>query len=185
MEKIIAIDNAHLIKLVKEHVKKDPKCDLNHIDVSNIRDFSNVFERSDFDGDISQWDTSNAVTMYYMFANSKFNGDISKWNVSKVKDMDYMFLMSKFSGDISDWDVSSLQEMKEFAYDSQFSCNLEKWTPYKLFKTVSALDQSKAPKPYWLKCKTNEIEQHIRSYQLNLKLSTQLEDKKDNKKIKI
>jgi hypothetical protein len=38
-------------------------CNLNWIDVSGIRDFSDVFLSSPFNGDISKWDVSRAKNM--------------------------------------------------------------------------------------------------------------------------
>ena len=103
-------DNRDLSNLISNYIKLvGSKYSLNWIDVSNVKDMSNVFFNSKFNGDISKWNVSNVLNMGSMFAISEFNGDISKWNVSKVENMRYMFCDSKFNGDISKWDVSRVE----------------------------------------------------------------------------
>lgn len=88
---------------------------LNHLDVSHIIDFSNLFNAyqknpllSKFCGDISQWDVSNAENMSYMFHGSLFNGNLSQWDVRKVKRSYAMFYRSHFDQDLSTWSFDSL-----------------------------------------------------------------------------
>ena len=46
--------------LIKQRIKEQgPKCNLNDIDVSGVKDMSALFEGTDFNGDISKWDVSN------------------------------------------------------------------------------------------------------------------------------
>ena len=57
-----------LKEIIKDRISKEgPNCDLNDIDTSLITDMSDLFDKSEF------------------------NGDISKWNVSKVENMERMF----------------------------------------------------------------------------------------------
>lgn len=117
-----------LLRAIKtEMARAGDQCDLNFIDVSGIKDFSQLFLNSTFNGDLSRWDVSNATTMYGTFANSAFNGDISKWNVSHVLTMQVMFENSAFAGDISQWDVSRVVCMRRMFSDNKFNGDLSKW----------------------------------------------------------
>jgi surface protein len=129
MKKIKIKDICHLDEVIKgEIIKGGNNCNLNHLDISEIKDLSFLFAaNTEFNGDISKWDTSNIMEMESMFADSKFNGDISKWNTSNVKNMSYMFCGSIFNGDISRWDVSKVTDMKSMFADSKFNGDISKW----------------------------------------------------------
>jgi hypothetical protein len=141
INKPLAEDKEHLIKLIKKEIKKNGnKCDLNHIDVSQITSMSGLFGISgdpdnlyQFNGDISKWDVSNVRSMEGMFSGSEFNGDISKWNTSKVEIMTDMFNGYKHTLDISEWDVSNVQSMSQMFANSAFNGDLSKWDVSKLY----------------------------------------------------
>ena len=115
-----------LKQMIEDEISKNGnECSLNNINVSNIKDMSDLFFGSKFNGDISGWDVSNVTSMYDMFNGSKFNGDISNWDVSNVIDMGYMFAYSKFNGDISNWNVSD----ETTQYMPFVGCPLEKNPP--------------------------------------------------------
>lgn len=131
---VVATDRNHLWGLVREIVMtQGHSCDLNHIDVSGIEDFSLMFDSLPFEGDISKWNMSNAKDLSGMFENSTFSGDLSKWDVSGVYDMSHMFARCKYNGDISAWDVSNVRSMHwMFRCNKAFQQDLSSWNTSKL-----------------------------------------------------
>ncbi len=93
--KIIAQGKEHLKTLIIQEINESGhECNLNHIDVSQLKDMSYLFNDSKFNGDVSKWDTSKVVNMGFMFYDSPFNGNIAQWNVSNVERLDSLFLKS-------------------------------------------------------------------------------------------
>lgn len=152
MQPVLARSKSHLRQLIAVAIEQQGhQCDLNHIDVSSIDDFSELFKNSLFNGNISRWNVSNANDMSNMFASSLFNGDISQWNTERVTDMRAMFYKSQFNsdvsqwnvgrvrcatvmfanspfaGDVSNWDVRAMREMPNMFDNSSFRGDLSKW----------------------------------------------------------
>lgn len=140
---VVATNPSHLQDLVSHAIMfHGPNVDLNHIDVSNITDFSDLFFQSPFNGDISQWNTSKVTNMNSMFCNGLFDGDISKWNVAAVTSMAHMFTVSTFNGDISQWNVGSVLDMREMFLSTPFNQDISGWNTQSVLDMQSMFDMS-------------------------------------------
>lgn len=100
---------------------------LNDIDVSDIKDFSELFKNVNDNMpyssrykitsiDISEWEMSQAIDLSYMFKECEYIEEIklSDWNVSNVRKFIGMFsLCDKLKSlDLSKWKTLSAQNMK-------------------------------------------------------------------------
>ena len=146
--------------------KRGLECNLNDIDVSNIkkmcyedeyRFIMGVFEDSHFNGDISGWDVSNVEDMRYMFRGAKkFNQPLNNWDVSSVKNMNLMFYgATSFNQDISGWNVSNVENMVGVFYGaSSFNQDISGWnvssveTMIGMFDYTPLKNNNKLPKWY-------------------------------------
>jgi len=85
-KEIIKCTDVNIKDIVKEQIELlGNEADLNHLDVSNVSSMSNLFYKSEFNGDISRWNVSSVTDMTEMFGYSEFNQDISKWSVSSYE----------------------------------------------------------------------------------------------------
>jgi hypothetical protein len=173
--KIIATDPYQLMEIIeKEIALNGNNCDLNHIDVSNLKDMIGIFAGSKFNGDISKWDVSNVERMDGIFVNSSFNGDISDWDVSNVKIMYQMFHNCPFNGDISKWNVSKVRNMGAMFMESEFNQDLSNWKPYRLYIQKDIFKDCSVKIPYWanyenMKERKIVINHHVLTLELNEK----------------
>lgn len=140
-----------ILRIIK---KKGNECSLNDVDVSNIFDFSDLFLKSDFDGDISGWDVSSAMVMDGMFACSKFtgkNGIFKLENGNSLTSAYQMFLNSSFDTDISGWDVSGVVSMGQMFENSNFSHDVSGWVVKKgcLIKDMFKSSPAENNPPKW------------------------------------
>jgi surface protein len=123
--------NKELKYLVNDMINKfGNMVDLNNIDVSNINDFSLIFERSSFFGDVSEWDVSNGLEFNHTFFGcEKFTSDLSNWDVSNGINFYYMFEECyNFNSYLSGWGVSNGEEFIGMFYKCEkISTDLSEW----------------------------------------------------------
>ena len=134
----------HLHWLVGEAISQyGPACDLNHIDVSGVKSFVNLFKDSTFTGNISKWNTASMENASGMFLSSRFNGDISSWNTSRLCYAASMFAESTFNSDISKWDTSSMKNAGSMFCNSQFNSDISNWDTSLIYYASSMFASSK------------------------------------------
>lgn len=143
MQPVLAQDKQHLRQLIAAAIEQQGlQCDLNHIDVSNIEDFSELFKSSLFNGDISRWNVSSAKDMSNLFAFSVFNGDISEWNTEQVTDMRAMFYKGQFNGDVSKWNVARVRYATVMFADTPFAGDVSNWDVRAMREMPNIFDNS-------------------------------------------
>lgn len=131
-KEIIASDETIKEIVANEVHRLGNKANLNHIDVSKVKNFSYLFSSNfyDFCGDISKWDVSSGKTMAWMFNDCmEFNSDLSLWKTDKVVNMEGMFMgCRKFNQPIGQWNISNVENMRGMFYGcKKFNQDLSNW----------------------------------------------------------
>lgn len=105
--------------------------DLTLLDVSQVTDFSELFQYQNFfNQDISNWNVSNGTNFSYMFYFAKhFNQPIGNWNVSNGTHFYAMFQFTKrFNQPIGNWDVSNgIIFSSMFQFTKRFNQDISNW----------------------------------------------------------
>lgn len=125
-------DKDTLIEIINYLLSNDIT-NLNCIDVSNITDFSYIFneniyltsDNGEFEPgktiwlDMNKWDVSNATTFEGMFGGcTYFDADLSDWDVSNCEIFSGMFYnCESFTCDLSDWDVRNGEKFKAMFFN--------------------------------------------------------------------
>ena len=128
--------DANIHKIVRnEFDRVGLDADLNHIDVSEVHKFSELFKEYDFSGDVSEWNMHNAVFTDGMFYDCKnFNCDLGNWEMKMVRNTTGMFKnCSNFTGDgLDKWKIgNSLRSCELMFYKCEsFKQDLSKWRPH-------------------------------------------------------
>lgn len=144
--------NQELRKLVS-----DENIKLSEIDISEVSDFSYLFEcsnRKDFSG-IEDRDVSHVTNMSEMFSHCfNFNADISEWDVSSVTNMSNMFHgATNFNQPLNNWDVSLVTDMYCMFKDTKsFNQPLTSWNVKNITHMGDMFSGSaQNPTPSWRK----------------------------------
>lgn len=161
-----------LCVIIRDRIEKEGNyCDLNDINVTEIKDFSFIFSGYEkFNGNVSLWDVSNGYNFDYMFSDCyafncpldswnmekaiflnsmfynchAFNQNLNSWDVSNVEYMNYMFKNCyEFNGNISSWDVSNVKTMKQmFSNCKNFMQNISSWNVADACSTYAVFELS-------------------------------------------
>lgn len=138
---IVPKDEADLAKIIKNHIAQyGPNCDLNHIDVSEIRFMTGLFVETPFNGNVSQWDVRKVGIATSMFWESHFTGDLSSWYMPNLYSCKGMFMSKHFQGSLPRLPMSTSQGMmhKDYQGDARSLDSIVQAT--KVFGSVTALD---------------------------------------------
>lgn len=168
LDTVVIRNRAHLLREIDD-LRKIQFPDWNHLDVSQLEDFSEVLKGDGFIGDISKWNMSKAKTLENMFMDSSFNGDISRWDVSNVRCMDGVFHHCAFEGDLSNWDTSNVDSMERTFANSKFNGDLSRWNVSRVenMRGTFAFSMFNRPLSTWRTSRVTTMEGMFRSSKFN------------------
>lgn len=125
---LVPRDREHLKELVRFEMNVHGNaCDLNHIDVSAIDDFSMLFASSMFQGNVARWNVGRGRSFEGMFEASHFNGDVSNWDMGCAECLENMFANGLFAGEVSRWNVKNVSNVAGMFLNAPFDGDLSGW----------------------------------------------------------
>ena len=92
--------NAQLRTLVRQAISEHgPGVNLNHLDVSGMKHFDNVFKELSFSGDVSKWNMAQTVSICNMFQDCELSADLSAWRfevaLSRTRPFPILFISAR------------------------------------------------------------------------------------------
>jgi hypothetical protein len=144
--KVVPKNGEELMKVVYDEIKRlGFTCDLNHIDVSHVTNFNNVFyamspEMTFFNGDVSEWDVSRMKSCDFMFSSCHFDGDLSQWDVSHCESFRSMFnTATHFTGKgLENWRLKSAKTTS-YMFHKTFKFSGDTITDWKIPKGLTEM----------------------------------------------
>lgn len=151
-----------------DNIESSDTMNLNDIDVSAIKDFSDLFDNMNLFLvkvlDVSNWEVSNATNISYMFRDLRNVEEIKvdNWNVTEIRKFVGVFSLCKNLKKInlSNWNPRSAQTMKYMFNDCE---NLESIGDVSNWNLKQALDLHKM----FAKCRMLKLD--ISSWRFNKK----------------
>ena len=155
---VIKANNNNIDDVVFKEIKRlGYNADLNHIDTSEVIDFSYLFCANDFilyhhpeykkfNCDISSWNTSNVEKMFATFnCCNEFNCNINEWDVSKVESFCGMFVnCKKFNQPLDKWKFPKAESTNAmFLGCERFNQNISMWDMSKIKDTGEMFEKCK------------------------------------------
>lgn len=144
--RVVPKNGQQLYDILKDEIKRlGFTGNFNHIDVSHVTCFDNIFYNPDtylwFNGDVSEWDVHNMKSCKFMFSCTQFDGDLSQWDVSNCENFNSMFnRTSHFTGKgLENWNIRSAKILS-YMFHKTYSFTGESVKDWKLPAKVEETD---------------------------------------------